>query len=38
MGDYFKVCDICWAHVSESHLEDHKRWHRNLSNLPMIRK
>jgi hypothetical protein len=37
MGEYFKVCSVCWAHVAEAHLEDHLRWHKTLTNMPMIR-
>jgi hypothetical protein len=35
MGSYFKVCDICYAHIDEHHLDAHKRWHRTLSNTPL---
>jgi hypothetical protein len=30
----YKVCEVCWALVHETHKEDHLRWHKNLSNIP----
>jgi hypothetical protein len=34
MAHFFKVCDICYAHVDEGHLDEHRQWHKTLTNMP----